>query len=66
MSDDKTMGDPSLDRRLVHTYIDKLPADQLAAVRRLLEGLLEEELPELKILGDVGLTLEEFEQMALN
>jgi hypothetical protein len=51
---------------LVHTYIDKLPADHLAAVRRLLEGLLESEIPELKILGDVGLTLEEFESLALN
>lgn len=60
------MGDVSLDRHLVHIYIEKLPPDQLAAVRRLLEGLLESELPELKVLGDVGLTLEEFERMSLN
>jgi hypothetical protein len=59
------MGD-ILDRQLVHTYIDKLPPEQLAAVRSLLEGLLESEIPDLKILGDIGLTLEEFERMSLN
>jgi hypothetical protein len=70
------MTDATLDRQLAHAYIEKLPPDQLAAVRELLERMLDirmqpsgGEKPAAateEILGDFGLTLSEVERMSHN
>jgi hypothetical protein len=69
------MSDVSLDRQLAHAYLDKLPPDKLAAVRSLLERILETPVPDFyrekgislkDALGDLELTLEEFERLSLN
>jgi len=75
MGEDRIMIDVSLDRQLAHAYIDKLPAEQVAAVRLLLEGMLDRQVPGLPekkelpledVLGDLGLTLSELERLSLN
>jgi hypothetical protein len=69
------MTDVALDRQLAHAYLDKLPADQVAAIRKLLEGMLDrnvalfegkEDAATNEVLGDLGLTLSELERMSLN
>jgi hypothetical protein len=69
------MTDVALDRQLAHAYLDKLPADQVAAIRKLLEGMLDmsvalfegkKDVAINEVLGDLGLTLSELERMSLN
>jgi hypothetical protein len=69
------MADVSLDRQLTHAYIDKLPPDQLAAIRSLLERILESPGPHSfkdkgvsmeDALSNLGLTLEEFKRLSTN
>ena len=73
--DKRNMADVFLDRQLAHAYIDKLPPDQLAAVRSLLERILDrpihESYREKAIVAkdasaEVELTIEEFDRLSLN